>query len=499
MLDEPGEWYLDRSTGVLSYWPRAGEDLTRVQVVAPVVQNTLLAVVGTREQPVRNVHFKGIYVEHVDWPLPAYGYVAMFGCLQLTSEEGNPPVKFFSIEAAVSFRYARACNFIDGGVAHVGGNALSVFIGCARNVIEGNHIHDIGGGGIFAGIIRNRHTWQWAGSRESDDQHGYRIANNHVHDCGKDYFGAIGIFVAGTRDTIVAHNLIHDISYAGMVLNGNETPEPPFAGNNVVEYNDVYDVLKVAADGAGAYMSFPFTDKGILFRANVFHDTSPNHVNPRETGPWSAPGIYLDGCDGGTLACRNYTFQNNVIFRSTQWPIFFNACSKEGNRFIDNVFLANGIPPAVFVEALQARAGLEPAYRRSLLNTDAPPCNYYLLMEENPSNGAWSACQFDLPQSSKGVVQIFRRAECREESLRVKTRGLNPSAVYDLKVTVGNFDPKDDILLSGVDPAGEADVLPEGKARLTGRQMMEDGLIVRLTTRPQVVWVIYERVKDCAP
>ena len=43
MLDQPGEWYLDRHTGVLSYWPRPGEDLTRDEVVAPVVQKTLLA------------------------------------------------------------------------------------------------------------------------------------------------------------------------------------------------------------------------------------------------------------------------------------------------------------------------------------------------------------------------------------------------------------------------------------------------------------------------
>ena len=35
-LDAPGEWFLDRD-GTLSYIPRAGEDMTKVQVVAPVV------------------------------------------------------------------------------------------------------------------------------------------------------------------------------------------------------------------------------------------------------------------------------------------------------------------------------------------------------------------------------------------------------------------------------------------------------------------------------
>ena len=74
MLTQAGEWYLDRQSGVLSYWPRTGEDLTQAEVVAPVVQKTLLAVTGTRERPVRNLHFKGIHVEYVDYPLPAAGH-----------------------------------------------------------------------------------------------------------------------------------------------------------------------------------------------------------------------------------------------------------------------------------------------------------------------------------------------------------------------------------------------------------------------------------------
>ena len=32
MLDGPGQWYLDRATGILHYWPRLGEDMTRADV-----------------------------------------------------------------------------------------------------------------------------------------------------------------------------------------------------------------------------------------------------------------------------------------------------------------------------------------------------------------------------------------------------------------------------------------------------------------------------------
>jgi len=40
-LDQPGEWYLDRRTGVLNYWPVEGQDLTRASVVAPVLTRLL--------------------------------------------------------------------------------------------------------------------------------------------------------------------------------------------------------------------------------------------------------------------------------------------------------------------------------------------------------------------------------------------------------------------------------------------------------------------------
>ncbi|MBN1341239.1 MAG: right-handed parallel beta-helix repeat-containing protein [Phycisphaerae bacterium] len=375
MLDEPGEWYLDRSTSVLSYWPREGEDLTRDEVIAPLVQSTLLAIRGTPERPVRNLHFQGIRVTYVDWPLPAYGFTSMFGCLQVL-EQSDPPgaKKMLWIDAAVSFRHARGCNFTRGAVEHAGAIGLSLLNGCAENVIEGNDLHDLGGGGITAGQLRNRDTWKWADPLGKDDHKGYRIANNHIHDCGADYIGAVGICAVLTQDVVIAHNLIHDISYAGIVLSGNETPEPDyakFAKSAAVEYNHIHDVLKVAVDGAGIYASFPHAGSGAAIRGNLIHDLRPNPSNPREVGPWSAAGIYLDGVRP-QLGCRDYRIEDNLVYKTTA-PLFFCACGPEGNHILNNVFLPAGVPAKESLEAAQSRAGLEPAYRRALLGASGPP------------------------------------------------------------------------------------------------------------------------------
>ena len=112
---------------------------------------------------------------------------------------------------------------------------------------------------------------------------------------------------------MVAHNLIHDVAYAGIVLSGDETPGPPHTKNNTVAYNHIHDVMKVAVDGAGIYVSFTQADRGALIRGNWIHDLRRNPDNPRDAGPWMPPELYLDGVRPD-LGCRGYHFEKNVVY-----------------------------------------------------------------------------------------------------------------------------------------------------------------------------------------
>ena len=151
---------------------------------------------------------------------------------------------------------------------------------------------------------------------------------------------------------------------------------------------------------------------------------------------------------------------------------------------------------------MRARCGLEPAYRRSLLKTNTPQSNYYPLTGDNSSSTTWAAYQLDMPEAGKGAMEVFRRVEAKETSLRIKPRALNPDAVYDLETWIGTFDPQDELLLLGVAradrPATGPAVLAGGKARMTGQQLMDEGLLVRLVARPQAAWVTYQRARGLA-
>lgn len=510
MLDQPGEWYLDRRTGILYYWPQPDEDLSRAEVIAPVVQKTLLAVIGTRERPVFNLAFEGIQVAHVDWPLPAWGYNGLFSCNVATGTKDKPGHRF--IEAAVEFEHARHCHFTRGGVAHVGGMALCLRDGTAFNRIEGNEIGDVGGGGIGAGGCNVAGGYLFAAPPPSPgDYKGYSIANNHVHHVGTDYHGGTGICLYLAQDSTLAHNLVHDTAYCGIMVAGSQDPNVPFARNNVIEFNHIYNCMKTTVDGAGLYATFANYGEGTRIRGNLIHDTQWNAFGRGvvasgilDTIP--CHGLYLDGSNTG---CR---YENNVVYRNAGGPLLFNSHESK-NQWRDNLFQKDGTPPTEFLEAMQTWAGLEPAYRKTLLHRPPDSCNWQSLADGSPG-GAWGACQFDLPERGRGVVQIVRRSSRVDETVLLKLRGLDPLAHYQLRAYAGRLATADktfyegtffgtcdrDLFTTYLTALGKLPILSQVKPAIldlppliSGQEIVERGLSVRLETETGVLWIAYRR------
>jgi len=74
LLDTPGEWYLNRESGVLTYWPMPGERLGVTQVVAPMLtQFVRFAGDPDKGQFVQHVTLQGLAFHHADWVLDAKG------------------------------------------------------------------------------------------------------------------------------------------------------------------------------------------------------------------------------------------------------------------------------------------------------------------------------------------------------------------------------------------------------------------------------------------
>jgi len=130
-LDAPGEWYLDRKTGVLSYWPLPGEDLVKATVTAPRLTR-LVEIQGEA-----NVGLQGLSLQHADWQSPKDAVL-----------DGQAATH---TRAAVVATGAHNCLVENCEVAHVGEYALILGKGCKDNRVVHCHLHDLGAGGVRIG------------------------------------------------------------------------------------------------------------------------------------------------------------------------------------------------------------------------------------------------------------------------------------------------------------------------------------------------------------
>ena len=303
MLDRPGEWFLDTAAGKLHYRPRDGEDMTRALVIAPVLTQ-LVQIRGVAGKPVRNVHFTGITLTATDWPIPAGGYQGIQACHYNTA--GSPAGR---IPAAVDFQFAEACSVEDGALLHLGGCGVELGEGCVDNLVQGNRISDVAGNGVNVG---------------GGVPKGNRVANNHVFDCGRSFYGAVGIWVGIAERTTVAHNLVHDLPYTGISIGWEWSTRPTPCRENVVEANHVYNVMNRLCDGGCIYTLG--WQPGTVIRGNHLHDVH------RSQFAQGAPnnGMFID--EGS----KGYSFENNVIYDTAAELVRFNACQRDWHTWRDN-------------------------------------------------------------------------------------------------------------------------------------------------------------------
>lgn len=339
-LDQPGEWYLDRSTGLLSYWPRPEEDMTRAEAVVGVLTR-LIEVTGTAEKPVTNLHFQGITFAHSNWPLPEGGYMGIQACHFNTGGSWRQP--WGRIPAAICLEHAAGCSLQDGTVAHMGGCGIELVTRCHHVLLQGNHISDISGNGICVG----------GPTREEDVPQDNRIANNHIEGCGREFYGAVGVWVGFAQRTAIAHNLVHDMPYTGVSVGWQWNPQPTPCRENLVEYNHIYDVMNRLCDG-GCIYTLGF-QPGTVIRGNHLHDVH------RSRFAQGAPnnGMFIDEGSKGFL------FESNVIYNTSAELVRFNQCRKEWHEWRDNHFGAEEEVKRSGAGTI-AQAGLQPPYRQRL-------------------------------------------------------------------------------------------------------------------------------------
>lgn len=293
-LDLPGEWYLDRKKGILSYWPLRDEDMSQVEVIAPVATRLVhFQGVPAAGKFVSRVVLHGITFQDADWNLGPNGYADVQAAVE--------------IGGAVKLDGAVDCAIELCTISHVEGYALDVGAGCKRNRIVGNEISDIGAGGIKLGWGREGLQPPHSGEgyividREAELNSENVVSDNHLRNLGNVFPSAIGIWAGQTIGSTISHNHIHDLNYSAISVGWNWAYGPNQAHHNRIEYNHLHHIGREMLSDMGAIYTLGI-QPGTVIRNNLIHD-----VTRFAYGGW---GIYFDEGSSQIVA------ENNVVYRT---------------------------------------------------------------------------------------------------------------------------------------------------------------------------------------
>lgn len=284
-LDTAGEWYYNKDTRVLYFWPEENLDPNELEIKGKTITYSPHFIQSSHIQ-FKNIDFFGvtfniedsehILIENCRLKYPSYSK-RMLGSL-----EGPDVTRISNQDGESSNNIIRNCEF-----------TLSDGTGIQ---IEGKN---------------------------------NRIENCYFHHLDYSGVSSLGSAINGTNGigTVIRRNTVHTNGGAQGILGGK---------NNLIELNHIYDIGRLQSDGAQIHIS-PTQQPGTIVRYNWVHDAA-------QSSPYSKPkhGIRFDGSFiGYKMGKRDHPHQgtahHNVVWNTNDFYIKGDEHQVYNNLSFDNI------------------------------------------------------------------------------------------------------------------------------------------------------------------
>ncbi|MBW2990900.1 right-handed parallel beta-helix repeat-containing protein [Candidatus Woesearchaeota archaeon] len=237
-IDIPGEWYLNRNTGILYFWP-PGDNINS-EIYVSIMENALVHL-----DSVNYMTFKDI-----------------------TFEIGRSNL--------VYIEDGSHCRLKDCVIRNSGTNGVEIESG-SNHGVERCEIYGTGRNGV---------TME-GGDRVTLTPANHYVRNSDIHNFGR-WVWLYSDGVEIDRHSVgheVSHNLIHDAPHFAIAYDGND---------HIIEYNEIHNVLEWCQDSGAIYAwARDWGDRGTIIRYNFVHDIDSPFLGVNTNG------IYLDGGTSG--------------------------------------------------------------------------------------------------------------------------------------------------------------------------------------------------------
>ncbi|MCM4153134.1 right-handed parallel beta-helix repeat-containing protein [Arenibacter sp. N53] len=298
-LDSPGEWYVDKESGTLYFWPP--NDIKKSSVMVSILEDPIISLEGASYVTIRDLTVEvgrgiGIYMERGTNNLIA-------GC---TIRNVGTSGIFMGQGAQQTFPFVTHDDYegvpVSGQIGNLQGHIYK-YTAWDRNA-GSNHgilscdVYNTGSGGIYLS----------GGSKRKLIPGNNYVENCKVHDYNrrnKFLWSGINIDGCGNR---IANCEIFNSEWQGIYVHGNE---------HLFEYNDIHHVTLNSDDTSPWYIGRDPSDRGNIVRYNYFHHCgNPNRMNM---------GIYCDDSSTDVLVFGNVFYKMNtkhgILFTNSGWDL----------------------------------------------------------------------------------------------------------------------------------------------------------------------------------
>jgi len=314
-MDGPGQFYHDRVNHRLYFLPRFGDRPESAVVIAPRLDYLLCVEGEPFGEKVHDVRFESLDFRHAEYAYPP-GYP-------------GPVQAAFTLPGAIALRGAEDCTFYGCRVSQIAQYAIEFRLGCSRNRVIACHLHDLGGGGIKVNHDRGAATPAHeefvklsdapefgVSIPEGEDPDSLppqrvTISDCRVHDGGKIFLSAVGVWIGDSAGNRVIHNEIHHMNYSGISCGWTWVHEfDTRTADNLIADNYIHHLNpdELLSDLAGVYTLGP--SPGSCLVGNLIHDVKCSFY-----GDW---GLYHDG------SSSYFRTEGNAAFRCGYGAMFTN-------------------------------------------------------------------------------------------------------------------------------------------------------------------------------
>ena len=318
-LDQPGEWYVDSTSGLLFLWPPG--DLTTARVTVSILEQPLIALDNASFCEVRDLIIEdgrgmGISIEGGTHNRIVNCVVRNCGTVGIMLGQGARQT--FPHITADDYAGVPSSREVGSFHSHMYLNTVWDRNAGEHQSIEGCEVYNMGSGGIILG----------GGSKKNLVAGGNVVTDCRIHDFNRrNKAGAAGVIVDGCGNR-VTNNEIYNADLQAILVHGND---------HIFEFNHIHHVALNSNDASAWYLGRDPSDQGNIVRWNFFH-----HVG-RPDRKWIM-GVYCDDATCGVL------IEGNIFYRVASYGTVY---SNGGHDIVvrNNIFI-EGYGPAYQLKSM---------------------------------------------------------------------------------------------------------------------------------------------------